>query len=75
MSEPNSIPLLLTAYEQDAIANLAQVCKSVHWIMIGDGDLTTLRQVLEAFPDVIERFDRIRWDVIYDKMHRTGANA
>ncbi len=68
------IPLLLTVNQQNAIAELAIVCKSIHWSLFGKEEHPTPEQ-LAAVVDVITRFENVKWDVIYDKMHRTGANT
>lgn len=68
------IPLLLTVNQQNAIAELAMVCKSLHWSLFGKEEQPTHEQLAEVL-DVITKFESVKWDVIYDKMHRTGANA
>lgn len=65
--------LQLSAYTQSALAELCCAAKSLQW-SLQNGKEPTPEQ-LEAFADVVERFDRVKWDDTYDRLHRSGANS
>lgn len=69
-----SIPLTLSAYQQDALAELATHCAAIayHW---RQHNRQPTEDQLERFTDTIDRFDRINWGDLYDRLHRTGANS
>ena len=70
----SEIPLRLSAYQQDALAELATHCAAIayHW---REHNRQPTEEQLERFTDTIDRFDRINWGDLYDRLHRTGANA
>lgn len=69
--------LRLTAKEQTVLAELASLCRTVQY------DIRTKReladpQIAEKLTDLLVRFDNVSpqdFDSMYDKLHRTGANA
>ena len=68
------IPLKLSAYEQSALAELASNAKSIQWTLFGLGREPTAGE-LQIFVNTVMRFDKIKWDQLYDKLHRTGENS
>lgn len=66
--------LHLSAYQQDALAELARAAAAVHWRLFGQQEEPTKAQQ-QAFVDAVLRFEQINWGELYDKLHRTGANA
>lgn len=68
------IPLNLSQYEQDALAELSIVAASVKWQIFGTKQNVS-QKTLDEFVDVVMRFDRINWGTMYDKLHRSGANS
>lgn len=65
--------LNLTSREQSALADLCALAKAIQYRHLTVGEYSTDKQN-EELNEIIERFDCVRWDVLYDKLHRTGAN-
>lgn len=66
-------PLILSQYEQDALADLAQHCASVKHEIESTQNYPSAEK-MQRFADTVERFERINWGELYDKLHRSGAN-
>ena len=64
----------LTSYEQDALAEICCATQSIQYRHKSKFEAATAEQ-LQTFEEAIMRFDKIRWDVLYDKLHRSGANS
>lgn len=67
--------LKLSAYEQSAVAELCSVMKSAHWQLFGIKQPLVSEKIADDVYDVLLKFENVKWDVLYDKFHRTGANA
>lgn len=76
------IELKLSAYQQDALAELASVISRVKRRMEQAPQYTSPesqaareQMTSDDIEQTIERFERINWGELYDKLHRTGANS
>lgn len=67
MSELN-----LSSYEQSALAELSSICHSIKYKFDTEGVAAV--EYFDSIISVIDKFDKIKWDQLYDKLHRTGAN-
>ena len=68
-----TIPLTMTAGQQNALAELATLLSSVRYHHTQGKPAT--QEHLEQLDTIAERFGRINFGELYDKLHRTGANA
>ena len=67
------IPLNLSAGQQNVLAELCILMSSVRYAH--DQDKPATQEHLEQLDTIAERFGRINFGELYDKLHRTGANA
>ena len=75
-----SIELKLTQYEQDALADICTIVRPVATMLNSDSEneyvsKLLLSQLGDKIADSLMRFETVRWDMLYDKLHRSGANA
>lgn len=68
-----TIPLNLSAGQQDALAQLCILLSSVSYAH--DQNKPANQEHIDQLDTIADRFDRINWGELYDKLHRTGANA
>lgn len=71
------IPLKLSSYEQNALADLCSICRSIKYEMDCDKDVD-MKNLTEDIGNLVLRYDRLtpqRWDIMYDILHRTGENT
>jgi hypothetical protein len=64
-------PLKLTSYEQSALAEVCSAMSRMMWLARQKGESIDIKE----FEHVGFTFDSIRWDYLYDKLHRTGENS
>lgn len=66
-------PLNLSAGQQNALAELAVLMASVRYAH--SKDTTATQEHTETLDEIADRWDQLNWGELYDKLHRTGANA
>lgn len=68
------IPLNLTCGQQDCLADFCSLARRVRYAVLTNGLMGNLE---DQFMEILERWDFTpqEFDAMYDKLHRTGANA
>jgi hypothetical protein len=69
--------LKLSAGEQNVLAEFSALAKTISYAFTQrNPDYDNIRLVAgERFVEILDRFDRIRYDDLYDRLHRTGENS
>lgn len=67
--------LILSSYQQTALAEICSLVATPAY-RIGNGEMPNIdmTKLSDDLIDHLQRFDKIDWNDLYDKLHRSGAN-
>ena len=66
--------LKLSQRQQDALADLCTLAAAVKRRIDVEREYPS-PEMADRLGEIVERFDGINWGEMYDKLHRSGANA
>jgi len=65
--------LILSSYQQTALAEVCSLVATPAY-RIRNGEMPDMEKLGDGVVDHLERFHKIDWNDLYDKLHRSGAN-